>query len=156
MDRYPEVNISQHEYSSHSSSKTPSFTKVTKVTKATKTTKATMHQQQTPDADVQKTPDAKPSPSEYTSFPLPSTESERDEMRNDSFHNETAKSKQIHADYAHYTDAPPPFSEDQYEGKSEEQQTQMRMTDYAKEINRMMGRQLVRDLKSGETKGTDA
>ncbi|KAF2828437.1 hypothetical protein CC86DRAFT_273672, partial [Ophiobolus disseminans] len=54
------------------------------------------------------------------------------------------------AEYAHFTDAPPPFSEKQYEGKSEEQQTKMRRADYAKEINRMMGKQLVAGLKSDE------
>jgi hypothetical protein len=144
MDRYRKVNISQRESSSHPSSKASSITK------------ATMHQQQTPDTDTQKTPDSKSTPPQYTSFPPPSTTSEQDQTRNDSFHNETAKSKQIHADYAQYTDASPPYSEEQYEGKSEEQQTQMRMTDYAKEMNRMMGRQLVRDLKSGETKVAEA
>jgi hypothetical protein len=76
-------------------------------------------------------------------------------MRNDSANSttdETAKSRHIEAEYSQYTNAPPPYSEKQYEGKSEEQQTQMRMTDYAKELKRMMGRQLVRGLKSGETK----
>ncbi|KAL5117529.1 hypothetical protein ACEQ8H_004559 [Pleosporales sp. CAS-2024a] len=56
------------------------------------------------------------------------------------------------AAYARYTDAPPPYAASQYEGKTEEQQNKMRMADYAKEIKRAMGRQLVRGLKNGETK----
>lgn len=71
-------------------------------------------------------------------------------LRNDSVHSDA--SQNLAAEYARYTDAPPPYSEKQYEGKSEEQQTKMRMADYAKELKRMMGSQLVRGLKSGETK----
>jgi hypothetical protein len=56
--------------------------------------------------------------------------------------------QRIDAEYARYTDAPPPFMEKEYEGKDEEEQTHMRMTDYAKEISRMMGRQLVTGLKT--------
>jgi hypothetical protein len=73
--------------------------------------------------------------------------------RNDSVHSEESTASQNLAErYTQYTDAPPPYSEKQYEGKSEEQQTKMRMTDYAKELKRMMGKQLVRGLKDGETK----
>lgn len=74
--------------------------------------------------------------------------------RNDSTQSveEAAKEQQIDADYAQYTHAPPPYSDKQYEGKSEEQTNTMRMKDYTKEIKRMMGKQLVRGLKNGETK----
>jgi len=71
-------------------------------------------------------------------------------LRNDSAQSEASIT--LAAEYLHYTDAPPPYSEKQYEGKSEEQQNKMRMADYAKEINRQMGKQLVTGLKSGETK----
>jgi hypothetical protein len=63
--------------------------------------------------------------------------------------------QRIDAEYARYTDAPPPFSEKQYEGKSPDEQSQMRVTDYAKEISRMMGRQLVRGLKSDDVEKSD-
>ena len=66
--------------------------------------------------------------------------------------NDSVASDKLVAEYAQYTDAPPPYSEQQYKGKSEEQQNKMRMADYAKEIKRMMGKQLVRGLKTGETK----
>jgi hypothetical protein len=143
MDHYPKVNVPAHKCSSHTSSKAHSFTKTK------------MHEQQPLDQITPKSQDGNPASPEDTSFSPSSNMSEQEQIRNDSFQSskdETAKSKQIHADYAQYTDASPPYSEEQYEGKSEEQQTQMRMTDYSKEMNRMMGRQLVRDLKSGETK----
>ncbi|KAH7380158.1 hypothetical protein BKA66DRAFT_368563, partial [Pyrenochaeta sp. MPI-SDFR-AT-0127] len=54
----------------------------------------------------------------------------------------------IEAELARYMDAPPPYSEKQYEGKSEEEQSNMRKRDYARELSRMMGRQLVRGLRS--------
>jgi hypothetical protein len=57
----------------------------------------------------------------------------------------------IAAEYAQYTDAPPPYTEDQYKGKSENEQNTMRSKDYAKEISRMMGHQIIESLKSGET-----
>lgn len=60
------------------------------------------------------------------------------------------KVEQLEAEYARYTDAPPPYEEKAYEGKSEAERTRMRMGDYAKELSRMMGRQLVRGLKAGE------
>jgi hypothetical protein len=59
-----------------------------------------------------------------------------------------AATHQIDADYARYTHASPPFSEDQYDGKTEDEQTHMRRVDYAKELKRMMGRQLVKGLKT--------
>lgn len=79
-----------------------------------------------------------------TSFPSGS--------RSDNNAAQSGEKSGIDAEYAQYTDAPPPFSEKQYEGKSEEEQTQMRKDDYAKEIKRMMGKQLVRGLKGGASK----
>ena len=86
----------------------------------------------------------------YTSCPHPAT---GPLDRNDSAQSaEEIKCEQLDAEYAQYTDAPPPYSEKQYAGKSEEQQNTMRMKDYTKEIKRQMGKQLVRDLKSGDMK----
>jgi hypothetical protein len=59
----------------------------------------------------------------------------------------------LEAEIAQYTDAPPSYSVEQYEGKSEEETSKMRMDDYAKEISRQMGSQLLRgvqDSKSGK------
>jgi hypothetical protein len=74
-------------------------------------------------------------------------------LRTDSTQSDSSMASQnLVAEYSQYTDAAPPYSEKQYEGKSEEQQSKMRMADYTKELKRMMGRQLVMELKSGETK----
>jgi hypothetical protein len=137
---YPNFNISEREYSS---ANTPASTKASKMQQNIDTTRKSS------DSDI-----ALP---QYESFPPPAITSAQEKLlRNDSSHsvmsNESAKSQHIDAEYAQYTNAPPPFAESQYEGKSEEQQTEMRKADYAKELKRMMGRQLVRGLKNGETK----
>lgn len=130
MDHYPEVNVEERACASRSDSNASSIKKA-----------STQHKTQ-----------AAP---QYTSFPPPENENaEHYRDRNDSIHSTAHEgdAKHIEAEYAQYTDAPPPYSEKQYEGKSEEQQTKMRMADYAKELKRMMGRQLVRGIKNGETK----
>lgn len=137
MDHYPEVNVQERECSSRRDSNSSSINKA----------------QHSLD---NKTQDGHLAPPQYTSFPVPDSTTKQLRERNDSIHSTTnddeTKSQHIEAEYAQYTDAPPPYSEKQYEGKSEEQQIRMRMADYAKELKRMMGRQLVRGLKTGETK----
>ncbi|CAN9344425.1 unnamed protein product [Alternaria alternata] len=87
----------------------------------------------------------------YTSFPPPSNSSLHRINSTHSIASTVNKTHTIEAEYAQYTDAPPPYTEKQYEGKSENEQNTMRSKDYAKEISRFMGHQLVRGLKSGET-----
>jgi hypothetical protein len=141
MDHYPQVNVEERECASRRDSNASSINK-------TSMQHSLNH----------KTHESHLVPPQYTSFPSPDNHDgdEQHRDRNDSFHStadeDEAKSQHIEAEYARYTDAPPPYSEKQYEGKSEEQQVQMRMADYAKEIKRMMGKQLVRGLKTGETK----
>jgi hypothetical protein len=139
MDSYPQFDVSERECLSRRASNSSSINKA-----------SLQHSLDN------KTQNGHLAPPQYTSFPPPSNASEQQWIRNDSVHSTTnedqPKPEQIEAEYAQYTDAPPPYSEKQYEGKSEEQQTKMRMADYAKELKRMMGRQLVRGLKTGETK----
>jgi hypothetical protein len=95
-------------------------------------------------------------PPHWTQFPSQSSTSSSHVLsRNDSTcsssNEDNAVSHHTEAEYARYTDAPPPYSEDQYEGKTEDEQTRMRRADYAKELKRMMGRQLVKGLKSGRS-----
>jgi hypothetical protein len=87
----------------------------------------------------------------YTSFPSPSNSSLHRISSTHSTASTSDKTHTIEAEYAQYTDAPPPYTDKQYEGKSENEQNTMRSKDYAKEISRIMGHQLVRGLKSGET-----
>ncbi len=74
--------------------------------------------------------------------------------RSDSVHDmsdqetDEVSSEDIEEAFARYTDASPPCEESQYAGKSEEEQANMRRRDYAKELSRMMGRQLVEGLRS--------
>ncbi|KAF9739916.1 hypothetical protein PMIN06_010026 [Paraphaeosphaeria minitans] len=49
-------------------------------------------------------------------------------------------------------DAPPPYREEEFQGKSKDEVRRMRKRDYAVEISRLMGRQLVRGMNG---KGED-
>jgi hypothetical protein len=117
--------------------------------------------QQTPENNRNKS-DSDIALPKYESFPPPAMTSAQDKLsRNDSGLSASSttsatKSQHIDEEYAQYTHAPPPFAESQYEGKSEEQQNRMRTADYAKELNRMMGRQLVRGLKDEESKADES
>ena len=136
MDHYPEINVHERECSSRRPSNSSS----------------TMDK---PTIAHNKSLDGHLAPPLDTAFPSPDNPSEQAQAlrRKDSGQTEEAAiSKRVVEEYAQYTNAPPPYSEKQYEGKSEEQQNKMRMADYAKEIKRMMGRQLIKGIKSGETK----
>ncbi|KAF2033614.1 hypothetical protein EK21DRAFT_108748 [Setomelanomma holmii] len=138
MDHYPEVNVSERQCSSRSDSNASSIKKV-----------GQQHSQNT------KTNNSQLSAPQYESFPPPDDTAEKRLDRNDSAnsvsvaHDDDAKLHHLEAECNEYMDAPPPYSEKQYEGKSEDEQTKMRMSDYAKELKRMMGRQLVKGLKTG-------
>lgn len=146
MDHYPEFNVSERECPREdwSSSRHDSASSINKA--------AIQHSIETK-SDSQES-DAPP---QYTSFPTPSIHSEAQPVsRSDSVYDTSSdekdiKSNSIEAEYARYTDAPPPYSAKQYEGKSEEERSSMRKRDYARELSRMMGRQLVRGLKSEKT-----
>ncbi len=66
-------------------------------------------------------------------------------------HTNDETAEKIKAEFARYTDAPPPYSKQEYENKTEEQTLNMMTQDYAKELSRMMGRQLVRGLRTDST-----
>lgn len=88
-------------------------------------------------------------PIRYTSFPSPSAAAHRAKPATSSPRS-NEESRRIEAKYARYTDAPPQYTDHQYAGKSEAEQISMRISDYAKEISRAMGRQLVRDLNTAQ------
>lgn len=151
MDHYPEINVSERECASRQPSSSSS-----------------LNNGATQVHISQSTQNGQLAPPVYTSFPPPSssnTASEQEQhyneeqphLRTDSVHSSSDSSSsptksRMEADLQRYTNAPPPYSAKQYEGKSEEVQNKMRMADYAKEIKRMMGRQLARGIRSGETK----
>lgn len=124
MDHYPEVNVAERECASRHASNSP----------------------QASNCEVCK------GPSPYDGQHAPPLYNEALNRNNSDRSDGSTAENNLAAEYTRYTDAPPPYSEKQYEGKSEEQQSKMRMADYAKEIKRVMGMQLVRGLKNGETK----
>ncbi|KAI4642753.1 uncharacterized protein J4E78_010084 [Alternaria triticimaculans] len=143
MDHYPEVSVNERE--------TPSSMLSSRHDSASSIAKAAAAGQRPSGATT--TDDSAARNSSYTSFPSPSTHSHSSNHsahRSDSSLSSNSNLQRIEAEYARYTDAPPPYSEKAYEGKSDDERNSMRMTDYAKEISRMMGRQLVRGLKIDE------
>jgi hypothetical protein len=141
MDHYPEISVNERE--------TPSSMISSRHDSASSVAKAAAARQRPSAVDTQD--DATARASSYQSFPSPSTlSSDRSAHRTDSSSSSNLNDQRIEAEYAQYTDAPPPYSEKQYEGKSDDEQSHMRMKDYAKEISRMMGRQLVKGLKVDE------
>ncbi|KAI4626265.1 uncharacterized protein J4E87_004766 [Alternaria ethzedia] len=144
MDHYPEVSVNERE--------TPSSMLSSRHDSASSIAKAAAAGQRPSGAST--TDDSAARNSSYTSFPSPSTHSHSSNHssthRSDSSSSSNSNLQRIEAEYARYTDAPPPYSEKAYEGKSDDERNNMRMTDYAKEISRMMGRQLVRGLKIDE------
>jgi hypothetical protein len=141
MDNYPEVSVNERE--------TPSSRISSRHDSASSVAKAAAAHQRPSAIDTQDNTTARKS--SYHSFPSPSTHSsDHTAHRSDSNSTTSSSVQRIEAEYSQYTDAPPPYSEKQYEGKSADEQNHMRMKDYAKEISRMMGRQLVRGLKIDE------
>ncbi|KAI4959126.1 hypothetical protein J4E86_002847 [Alternaria arbusti] len=143
MDHYPEVSVNERE--------TPSSMLSSRHDSASSIAKAAAAGQRP--SGTSTTDDSAARNSSYTSFPSPSTHSHSSNHsahRSDSSSSSNSNLQRIEAEYARYTDAPPPYSEKAYEGKSDDERNSMRMTDYAKEISRMMGRQLVRGLKIDE------
>jgi len=141
MDHYPEVNVDERECSeSRISSRHDSVSSLTKA--------AAAHQRP---SNAETKDHAPPRSSSYHSFPSPSTHvSDHTSSRSNSNSSTSSNNQRIEAQYARYTHAPPPYSAEQYKGKSPDEQNNMRMKDYAKEVSRMMTRQLVRGLKIDE------
>ncbi|KAJ4322827.1 hypothetical protein N0V94_002208 [Neodidymelliopsis sp. IMI 364377] len=147
MDHYPEVNVEEREYPS-SASRHDSASSIAKAANfhsppslvPSRRQSHTMSATQS-NASAQQQPSSNP----------PSSDTSEQQLRKDSImHVNDETAEKIKAEFARYTDAPPPYSKQQYENKSEEQTLNMRTHDYAKELSRMMGRQLVRGLKTDE------
>ncbi|KAF1947686.1 hypothetical protein EJ02DRAFT_1997 [Clathrospora elynae] len=132
MDHYPAINTQEHGFPS--TSRQDSSSSVSKVT---------------PGAPGESAPQAP-----YAAFSSSSRHESGISTRSISPMGE--KALRIDAEYARYTDASPPYSEKEYEGRSEQDQTSMRREDYAKEISRAMGRQLVVGLKLDDGKPKEA
>ena len=141
MDHYPTVRVNERETpNSRTSSRHDSVSSIGKGTTVTRasSTKRTMES-------------AEQQSYSYHSFPSPSTHSpDSSSSRSNSTTSNHSNFQRIEEQYSRYTNAPPPYSEKQYEGKTDDEKTSMRMKDYTKELSRMMTRQLVRGLKISE------
>lgn len=142
MDHYPTVRVDERETpNSRISSRHDSVSSINKGATTTRgsPTKRKMEstQQQT---------------YSYHSFPSPSSHSPdlSSSSRSNSSTSNDSNFRRIEEQYSRYTNAPPPYSEKQYEGKTDDEKTSMRMKDYTKELSRIMTRQLVRGLRISE------
>lgn len=133
MDNYPEVNVAERECQDWTSSRHDSASSIKKAATITQSPGTTQ--------------DSSSTTTNYTSFPSPSSQPILRTASTRSSASSEDKAHRIDAEYARYTDAPPPYSETQYQGKSEQEQSAMRLQDYAKELSRIMGRQIVRGMK---------
>ncbi|XPS96530.1 hypothetical protein M3J09_005795 [Ascochyta lentis] len=152
MDHYPEINVEEREYLS-SASRHDSASSVTKAPNFHSPPSIVPSRQPSHTMSSTGVPSTTSSQQQTTSDP-PSSDATEQQERKDSIHTDEQTAEKLKAEFIRYTDAPPPYSEQQYENKTEEQQLSMRTQDYAKELSRMMGRQLVRGLKTDDTNDT--
>jgi hypothetical protein len=159
MDHYPDISVNEREYRDALAS--------SRLDSASAVAKAAAHEtalRQEHATERSSSYQSFPSPSGHSSNPsvhrtdssssnvessnVESSNVESSNVESSNVESSNVESDQcLEAEYARYTNAPPPYSEKEYEGKDEEEQTYMRMTDYSKEISRMMGRQLVSGMK---------
>ncbi|KAJ8117237.1 hypothetical protein OPT61_g1521 [Boeremia exigua] len=152
MDHYPEVNVEVQEQPS-SASRHDSASSVTKAADFHSPPSLVPSRQSS--HIMASTATASNASTEHQTASTPSTSNATESQeRKDSVHTDEQTVEKLKTEFARYTDAPPPFSEQEYENKSEEQQLSMRAHDYAKELSRMMGRQLVGGLRTHDTGGS--
>ncbi|KAJ4365979.1 hypothetical protein N0V95_000356 [Ascochyta clinopodiicola] len=148
MDHYPEINVEEREYPS-STSRHDSGSSVIKAPDFHSPPSLVPSRQPSHTMSSAGASSSTLSQQQTTSAP-PSPDVTDQPERKDSIHTDEQTAERLKAEFTRYTDAPPPYSEEQYENKTEEQQLSMRTQDYAKEISRMMGRQLVKGLETND------
>lgn len=155
MDHYPEVNVEVQEHPS-SASRHDSASSVAKAADFHSPPSLVPSRQPSHNMSSATAPSNTSTQQRISSDPPTSdateqqVEQQEQQDRKDSIHTDEQTAQKLKAEFARYTDAPPPYSEEQYADKTEEQQLSMRTHDYAKELSRMMGRQLVRGLRTDE------
>lgn len=141
MDHYPTVQVNERETpNSRISSRHDSVSSIGRGATATRGSPTKRKMESTEQQSYS-----------YHSFPSPSTHSpDSSSSRSSSTTSNDSNVRRIEEQYSQYTNAPPPYSAKQYEGKTDDEKTSMRMKDYTKELSRIMTRQLVRGLKISE------
>ncbi|KAF2997675.1 hypothetical protein E8E13_006044 [Curvularia kusanoi] len=147
MDHYPKVNVEVQEHPT-SASRHDSASSIDKANFHSPPSLVTSRQpSQTMSSNTNHSNTS--AQQQMTSDP-PTSDATAQQERKDSFHTDEKTAQELRAKFARYIDAPPPFSEQQYEHKTEEQQLNMRAYDYSKELSRMMGKQFVRGLRTDD------
>jgi hypothetical protein len=155
MDHYPEVNVEVQEHPS-SASRHDSASSIAKAADFHSPPSLVPSRQPSHNMSSTTAPSNISTQQHTSSNPATSDATEQQfeqqepQDRKDSIHTDEQTAQKLKAEFARYTDAPPPYSEEQYADKTEEQQLSMRTHDYAKELSRMMGRQLVHGLRTDE------
>lgn len=148
MDHYPEVNVEVQEHPS-SASRHDSASSIAKAADFHSPPSLVPSRQPSHNMSSTTAP-SNTSTQQHTSSEAPTSDTTEQQDRKDSIHTDEQTAQKLKAEFARYTDAPPPYSEEQYTDKTEEQQLSMRTHDYAKELSRMMGRQLMGGLKTDD------
>ncbi|KAJ4382141.1 hypothetical protein N0V86_002470 [Didymella sp. IMI 355093] len=156
MDHYPEVNVEVQEHPS-SASRHDSASSVAKAANFHSPPSLVPSRQPSHNMSSDTAPSSTSTQKRTSSDPPTSgataqqtAQQTEQQERKDSIHTDEQTADKLKADFARYTDAPPPYSEEQYADKTEEQQLSMRTHDYAKELSRMMGQQFVRGLRTDD------
>lgn len=148
MDHYPEVNVEVQEQPT-SASRHDSGSSITKAAEF-HSPPSVIPSRQTSHTMASATAPSDPSTQQQQASNPPTTNATESQERKDSVHTDEQTAAKLKAEFAHFVDAPPPFTEAQYANKTEEQQLNMRAHDYSKELTRMMGLQFLRGLKTDE------
>ena len=146
MDQYPEVNIEVQEQpitparhdSASSINKISEFHSPPSLVTSRQPSQTMSSTTSNSNISAQQQTTANPASSDDTS----------PEERKKSLHTDGRTPEQLKAKFSRYIDAPPPYSDEQYEDKTEEQQVNMKAHDYAKELSRIMGQQFIRGLNT--------
>lgn len=151
MDHYPEVNVEVQEQPS-SASRRDSAASITKASDF-HSPPSIVPSRQPSHTMASTTASLDTSTQQQTNSTPPLSNTTEPQERKDSVHTDEQTAAKLKAEFARYTNAPPPFTKEQYENKTEEQQLCMRAHDYSKELSRMMGRQFVRGIRTDEVVG---
>lgn len=150
MDHYPEVKVEEREFPT-SASRHDSASSVTKAANF-HSPPSLVPSRQSSHIMANGTSNTSAEQQSFSNPPRSDATEPQMSPRKDSLvHTNDETAEKIKAEFARYTDAPPPYSKQEYENKTEEQTLNMMTQDYAKELSRMMGRQLVRGLRTDST-----
>lgn len=144
MDQYPKVNVEVQEHPS-TPSRHDSASSINK--KSNFHSPPSLVTSRQPSQTMSSTTNNSNTSAQQTATP-PTLNDTAPQERKDSLNADGRAAEELKAKFSRYIDAPPPYSDEQYEDKTEEQQFNMKTHDYAKELSRIMGQQFIRGLNT--------